>query len=70
MYNFRVAESHTYFVREQDSTAEPVWVHNACSVTSGNNAAATAGQAIHKEFTELAQAEGYVVKTVLSNGKF
>lgn len=29
VYNFRVAEAHTYFVRGNDSTAEPVWVHNA-----------------------------------------
>ena len=31
VYNFRVAESHTYFVRAEGSDAEPVWVHNnAC----------------------------------------
>ena len=29
VYNFRVAGTHTYFVREQGSTAEPVWVHNS-----------------------------------------
>jgi hypothetical protein len=29
VYNFRVSESHTYFVREQGSAGEPVWVHNA-----------------------------------------
>jgi hypothetical protein len=29
VYNFRVQESHTYFVREAGSQAEPVWVHNA-----------------------------------------
>jgi hypothetical protein len=28
VYNFMVAESHTYFVRGENSTAEPVWVHN------------------------------------------
>jgi hypothetical protein len=32
VYNFRVSESHTYFVRERDSKAEPVWVHNACDI--------------------------------------
>ncbi|HWE98107.1 MAG TPA: polymorphic toxin-type HINT domain-containing protein [Tepidisphaeraceae bacterium] len=31
VYNLRLAESHTYFVREKVSTAEPVWVHNAGS---------------------------------------
>jgi hypothetical protein len=34
VYNFRVNECHTYFVREQASEAEPVWVHNA---NYGNN---------------------------------
>jgi len=29
VYNFRVCQSHTYFVREEGSTAEPIWVHNA-----------------------------------------
>jgi len=29
VYNFRVAGTHTYFVREAGSLAEPVWVHNA-----------------------------------------
>lgn len=29
VYNFLVNECHTYFVREQGSQAEPVWVHNA-----------------------------------------
>jgi hypothetical protein len=28
VYNFRVAEHHTYFVRQAGSEAEPVWVHN------------------------------------------
>jgi hypothetical protein len=28
VYNFRVSRTHTYFVREQGSTAEPLWVHN------------------------------------------
>jgi hypothetical protein len=28
VYNFRVCEAHTYFVREAGSQAEPVWVHN------------------------------------------
>ena len=29
VYNFSVYEVHTYFVREEGSTAEPVWEHNA-----------------------------------------
>jgi hypothetical protein len=29
VYNFRVQDAHTYFVRAEGSTAEPVWVHNA-----------------------------------------
>src|SRR4051812_7100664 len=29
VYNFKVADSHTYFVRAEGSLAEPVWVHNA-----------------------------------------
>jgi len=33
VYNFRVHDSHTYFVREQASTAEPVWVHNECGAS-------------------------------------
>ncbi len=29
VYNFRVQDAHTYFVRAEGSTAEPIWVHNA-----------------------------------------
>jgi hypothetical protein len=29
VYNLRVADSHTYFVREGGTFAEPIWVHNA-----------------------------------------
>jgi hypothetical protein len=33
VYNFRVAGTHTYFVREAGRHAEPIWVHNAtCEV--------------------------------------
>jgi hypothetical protein len=28
VYNLRIAEFHTYFIRAEGSTAEPVWVHN------------------------------------------
>ena len=38
VYNFRVADSHTYFVREQDSQAESVWVHNSCLGDAAENA--------------------------------
>jgi hypothetical protein len=30
VYNFRVQDAHTYFVRAEGSQAEPIWVHNAC----------------------------------------
>jgi hypothetical protein len=29
VYNLRVNEAHTYFVRSEGSIAEPVWVHNS-----------------------------------------
>jgi len=29
VFNFRVEQAHTYFVRAEGSTARPVWVHNA-----------------------------------------
>ncbi len=29
VFNFRVNDSHTYFVRAEGSTAEPIWVHNS-----------------------------------------
>jgi len=32
VYNFRLVEGHTYFVRAAGSEAEPVWVHNTCRV--------------------------------------
>src|SRR5262249_1859637 len=42
VYNFRVANAHTYFVRANGSDAEPVWVHNASTAyakgSSGTNA--------------------------------
>jgi hypothetical protein len=31
VYNFRVQDAHTYFVRAEGSQAEPVWVHNNCA---------------------------------------
>jgi hypothetical protein len=35
VYNFRVATAHTsYFVREQGSTAAPLWVHNSYETES------------------------------------
>ena len=40
VFNFRVAEAHTYFVRAQDSDAEPVWVHNMCGRISRGGAGA------------------------------
>jgi hypothetical protein len=34
VYNLRVADAHTYFVRDNKSEAEPVWVHNnSCVIT-------------------------------------
>ena len=48
VYNFEVAGDHTYFV---DQGGEPVWVHNACSTTSGNNAAASAGKLAHQVYS-------------------
>ena len=31
VYNFRVEETHTYFVSAENSTGPPIWVHNADS---------------------------------------
>jgi hypothetical protein len=35
VYNFSVSGTHTYFVRQQGSTAEPLWVHNVYAVKVG-----------------------------------
>jgi Restriction endonuclease fold toxin 9 len=43
MFNFEVAQLHTYFIG-----VDGVVVHNARSGTSGNSAAAAAGQAAHR----------------------
>ncbi len=59
-----VEADHDYYVGTLDAL-----VHNACSSTSGENPAANAGRAMHDEFTELADAQGYTVKTALNNGK-
>jgi hypothetical protein len=37
VYNFRVQDAHTYFVRADGSQAEPVWVHNASRITPESN---------------------------------
>jgi hypothetical protein len=48
VYNFRVGQHHTYFVREEGSTAEPVWVHNAkCGPEPNNGEAAQHGSRGH-----------------------
>ena len=33
VFNFRIRESHTYFVRAEGSQAEPLWVHNTYAPT-------------------------------------
>jgi hypothetical protein len=40
VYNFRVSGTHTYFVRQQGSTAEPLWVHNVYLIAEEGIAAA------------------------------
>jgi hypothetical protein len=36
VYNFEVRGTHTYYVREAGSQAEPLWVHNAACVVSSS----------------------------------
>jgi hypothetical protein len=55
VYNFTVADLHTYYVMAHD---EPVLVHNACSKTSGNNPAARNGTAIHGDFSTFLNGVG------------
>lgn len=52
VYNFTVNNDHTYFV---DQGGDAVWVHNACSATSGENSFAAIGRAAHDEFFQLAK---------------
>jgi hypothetical protein len=61
VYNFRVADSHTYFVRELGSTAEPVWVHN--SDCAGGNTLKLAAEAAAEEgsLTEVTPRQAGVV---------
>ena len=47
VYNFHVEGDHTYFVGDIHAQGEWVWTHNACSSTSGNNAASEIGRDQH-----------------------
>jgi hypothetical protein len=44
VYNFRVSGTHTYFVRQQGSTAEPLWVHNVYLITEEGAIASWEGE--------------------------
>jgi hypothetical protein len=68
VYNFRIADHHTYFVgREEWGWA--VWAHNACSRTSGNNAASAIGRFAHAVFAAKLRAAGHQAEVTLGNGK-
>jgi hypothetical protein len=69
VYNFEVEGDHTYFVEDGQGEKTPVWVHNACSPTSGNNIFSARGRLRHLAHAELWQAFGYTVKKALANGK-
>jgi hypothetical protein len=51
VYNFRVQEAHTYFVREAGSNAEPMWVHNTYGGPKGF-ADADFGTDVHQGFQD------------------
>jgi hypothetical protein len=68
VYNCRVADHHTYFVGTEE-WGFAVWAHNACSRTSGNNAASVVGRAQHKTFSATMKAKGHEGETTLLNGK-
>ena len=58
VYNLRIADYHTYFVGSRE-WGFSVWSHNACSATSGNNAAAVTGKLMHKAYNALLAPFGY-----------
>jgi hypothetical protein len=72
VYNFRVNECHTYFVREQASQAEPVWVHNAlCGPGRKMGVAENLSQQAsryQKQITGLSRGWAYVVNGVKFDG--
>jgi len=62
VYNFTVAESHTYFVREKGSMAEPVWVHNAnCATAAGAAADDLETQAVRIAEKQASSGNGFAV---------
>jgi intein/homing endonuclease len=68
VYNCRVADHHTYFVGTEE-WGFSVWAHNACSRTSGNNAASVVGRAKHQQFSDTMKNKGNLGETRLANGK-
>ena len=68
VYNFEVADHHTYFVGTPDWPAL-VWVHNYKSSTSGNNAAAVRGKAKHSTLSQELSRRGHSGQTTLPSRK-
>jgi hypothetical protein len=68
VYNWRIAEYHTYFVSARDE-GPVVWAHNACSSTSGGNRAARQGTKIHVAYSRIVNALGYATNVVLRSGR-
>jgi hypothetical protein len=68
VYNWRIADHHTYFVSAA-TERHSIWAHNACSSTSGETAAARTGRAKHIELSEKMQAAGNRGQTTLPSGK-
>jgi hypothetical protein len=68
VYNCAVEDYHTYFVGAEDWEFT-VWAHNACSSTSGENAAASVGRTMHKAYSAVLEKLGYATHVVLKSGR-
>jgi hypothetical protein len=69
VYNLEVDGDHTYFVEDGHGAQSPVWVHNGTSCTSGENAFAATGRAIHAELKMVGKAAGWFTEFTLNTGR-
>ncbi len=68
VYNWRIADYHTYFVSTNEQAAS-IWAHNACSGTSGATKAARIGTQIHVAYSKIVAKLGYATNVVLKSGR-
>jgi hypothetical protein len=63
VYNLEIGSVHRYYVSALD-----VLVHNACSATSGENAAAAAGREVNNAYYDIWDTKGYETNVPLDSG--